>query len=91
MNKDDVKVLNSLAKMIRKEGSVTKGNLYKNCNLSISKFDKIKSYLPTVFEDIVYDIKTQTFTSSLGVSLSPSLSLFDESEDYDGFSPEEEK
>jgi len=68
MNKEDMLILSKLAELIRQEGSITKGMLYKNSNLSMWKFKEIKQYLPDLFEDIIYDRKKQRYTSQLSLS-----------------------
>jgi len=63
--------LSALAELIRKEGSITKGNLYKNCKLSYSVFYKLCPLIDDVFEDIMFDRIKQKFTCR-----NISLSLF---------------
>ena len=69
MNRDDMTVLNELADVIRKNGSIKKTNLWKLTTLSIWQFDKLKQYIPATFEDIEYNRKKQTFTSRNNMSL----------------------
>jgi len=69
MNKDDVSILNDLANVIRKHGSISKGMLWKNSKLGIYEYDKIRPYLSVVYEDIRYNRKKQTYTCSLSLSL----------------------
>ena len=71
MNRHDIALLSSLAEIIRKEGAITKGNLWKNSNLGIFKYEKIYSYIPVIYKDIIYDRKKKKFTCA-----SASLSLF---------------
>ena len=61
MRRLDIVRLNVLAELIRKNGAITKGTLWKNCNLSISTFEKLKPYIVRTYEDIIYDRKKQMF------------------------------
>ena len=71
MNKNDVIALGDLVEIIRKEGSITKGMLYKKSNLSIWKYKELRPYLVELFEDIKYDRKKLRY-----ISISCPLSLF---------------
>jgi len=61
MRRLDIVRLNVLAELIRKNGAITKGNLWKNCNLSISTYNKIRPFITETYDDIIYDRKKQMF------------------------------
>ncbi len=69
MNKDDVIVLSELVEIIRKNGTITKGKLWKNSRIGIWKFKEIVKYLPDTYEDIIYSRKNKTYTSRHSLSL----------------------
>ncbi len=71
MKKNDIDPLGNLAEIIRKEGSITKGMLYKNSKLGIWEFKEYCRYLTDVYTDIIYDKKRKKF-----ISETLSLSLF---------------
>ena len=71
MKKNDIDPLNNLCEIIRKEGSITKGRLYKESKLGIWVFEKVVKYIPDVYDDIIYDKKSKKF-----IARSVSLSLF---------------
>lgn len=69
MNKDDMIILNEMAEIIRKNGVITQTELWKQTKLSIWQFDKIKKFIPQIFEDIQYNRKKQSFISQSSLSL----------------------
>ena len=69
MNKDDMIILNELADIIRKNGSISKTELWKKTSLSIWQFDKIKQYLPELFDDIEFNRKKKAFVAQKSLSL----------------------
>ena len=69
MNTDDMKVLSNLADIIRKSGSITSVELWKKTDLSIWQFEKIKKYIPELFDDIELDRKRKSYTSRNSLSL----------------------
>ena len=75
MNSDDMKILSSLADTIRKKGSVTATELWKNTDLSIWQFEKIKKYIPLTFDDIILDRKRKSYVSRDNLSLFSEESL----------------
>ena len=68
MNQNDMRVLNKLADTIRKRGSITMPELWKSTDLSVWQFEKIKKYIPQLFEDIIYDRKHQKYISRNSIS-----------------------
>lgn len=75
MNSDDMKILSSLVDTIRKKGSVTATELWKNTDLSIWQFEKIKKYIPLTFDDIILDRKRKSYVSRDNLSLFSEESL----------------
>ena len=65
LNRDDIADLNGLAEIIRKDGAITKGMLYKKCNLNIWRFRELARFLPDVYDDIIYDERHMKFISQL--------------------------
>ena len=68
MNPDDMKILSSLADIIRKNGSISPEELWKNSDLSISQFKEIKKYILVLFEDIKLDRKHKKYISRNNIS-----------------------
>ena len=68
MNQNDMRVLNKLANTIIKRGSITMPELWKSTDLSVWQFEKIKKYIPQLFEDIIYDRKHQKYISRNSIS-----------------------
>ena len=75
MNRDDMTILNEVADIIRKNGSIKKTELWKLTTLSIWQFDKLKQYIPATFEDIEYHRKKQSFESRNNMTLSSKVNL----------------
>ena len=68
MNPDDMKILNGMASTIRKNGEMKSHDLWKTTNLSIWQFDKYRTHLAGIFEDIIYDRKHQKYISRNNIS-----------------------
>ena len=68
MNRDDMEILNEIADIIRKNGSIKKTELWKLTTISFWKFEKIKQYIPAAFDDIKYDRKHQKYISRNNIS-----------------------
>jgi len=64
LNRDDIADLNGLAEIIRKDGAITKGMLYKKCNMNIYRFRELVRYIPDVYNDIHYDRKHLSFITT---------------------------
>ena len=61
LNRDDIADLNGLAEIIRKDGAITKGMLYKKSKVNIWRFRELVRFLPDVYDDISYDRKHTSF------------------------------